>query len=422
MRTDTSYWYATAPQQIDYEEALPESVDFAIIGGGYTGLSAAFHMAKHGIKVAVLEREHFGWGASSRNGGMVLPGYKEEIHTLISRYGIQKARELHAFTLEAVKLVRCLIKDEGIDCDLQETGYFYAAWKPGHYRMMENWQRSMAEKFDYPTRMVPPEQMRREELGTERYYGGLVDEGAAGLHPAKYVRGLARIAAQAGATLHDHAGVIDLKRIAGGFEVHTQKGVIKAREVIIATNGYTGGLVPFLQQRIIPVGSYIIATEPLDPALASRLVPNRRMIFDSKHMLYYFRMLPDNRMLFGGRASWTPTTPEHSGEIMRRGMVELFPELGKTTVEYSWGGMLGFTFDLMPHSGSMDGIHYSLGYGGHGVAFATFMGRQIAALAAGEIAHLPLSDLKFPSMILYRSRPWFLPLAGLYYGFLDLVS
>jgi glycine/D-amino acid oxidase-like deaminating enzyme len=422
MRTDISYWFASAPSRTPYDGVLPEDVDCAIVGGGYTGLSAAYHMAQQGIKAAVLEQEHIGWGASGRNGGMVLPGFKQEVHTLIKRHGLKKARALYDLSTEAVMLVKSLVKSNNIDCDLQETGYFYAAWKPAHLRGMTEWQRTMSDHFGHPTRLVTQAQMQAEELGTSRYHGGLVDDFAAGLHPAKYVAGLARIAAQAGACLYDNTEVQSLKKTVSGFEVSTNRGVLRSREVVIATNGYTGGLVPFLQRRIIPVGSYIIATSPLDPALANRLIPSRRMIFDSKHMLYYFRILPDNRMLFGGRASWTPTTPEKSADILRRSMIELFPELAKVDVEYSWGGTLGFTFDLMPHSGSMDGIHYALGYGGHGVAFATYMGKQLADLAAGKISSLPVSEIGFPGMILYRRNPWFLPLAGLYYGFLDRIS
>jgi len=417
-----SYWADTCPRETSYHNnPLPETVDVAVVGGGYTGLSAALHLAKAGASVAVLERAILGWGASSRNGGMLLPGLKHGVGHLIQRYGYEAARRMFAWSLESVDLVRRLIADEGIDCDYQDVGYYYAAWKPGHLVAIEADHRLMAERFDYPTTLIPAERSR-EEVGTVRYHGGLVDACGGGLHPAKLVAGLARAAERAGASLHEGAEVQSLRQINAGFEVVTARGTLHAREVIIGTNGYTGSLIPWLRRRIIPLGSYIIVTEPLDPALANQLIPHRRMIFDSKNVLYYFRILPDRRMLFGGRVSFTPTTSEVSGARLRAGMVALFPELTNVKVEYSWGGYLGLAFDLMPHAGRQDGVWYAVAYAGHGVGMATWLGARVAMHLSGQGAGLPFSEIPFPSAFFYGGWPWFMPLAGAWFRLLDWVG
>jgi glycine/D-amino acid oxidase-like deaminating enzyme len=359
-----SYWADTTEKGKSYSDhPLPESVDCAIIGGGMTGISAAYHMASDGLNVALLEREHLGWGASSRNGGMAIPGIKHKVATLFKQHGLEATRRMFHASFESVELLKKLIDQKGIDCDLQETGSFAAAYRPSHFESQKKWQRTLADEFGHSTRLVPPGRMK-EELGTDRYYGGLVDESSVGVHPAKFVFGMVRCADEAGASLHEKAAAGAIRRTAGGFEVETARGSVRAKEVLIATNGYTGDLTPKLRRRVIPLGSYIIVTEPLDGALADRIIPNRRMIYDTKNVLFYFRILPDNRMMFGGRVSFTPTNSQRSGELLRKGMVGLFPELNGVRVEYSWGGMLGMSFDRMAHTGTMDGMHYSLGYSG----------------------------------------------------------
>jgi glycine/D-amino acid oxidase-like deaminating enzyme len=417
-----SYWADTCPAEKSYRDnPLPESVDVAVVGSGYTGLSAALHLAKSGASVAVLERETLGWGASSRNGGMLLPGLKHGVDHLIRHYGYEAACQMLAWSLDSIDLVRRLIAEDGIDCDYQDVGYFYAAWKPGHLAAIETERRLMAERFDYPTTLIPAERSR-EEVGTARYHGGLVDPCGGGLHPAKFVAGLARAAERAGASLHEGAEAQSIRRASGGFEVATARGTLRAGDVMIGTNGYTGPLTPWLRRRIIPLGSYIIVTEPLDPTLADRLIPHRRMIFDSKNILYYFRILPDQRMLFGGRVSFTPTTSEVSGARLRAEMVALFPELARVRVDYSWGGYLGLAFDQMPHAGQQDGLWYAVAYAGHGVSMATWLGARVAMRLSGQSAELPFADIPFPSMFLYGGRPWFLPLVGAWFRLMDCVS
>lgn len=420
----TSLWAATAPELTSFaNRPLPERADVVIVGGGYTGLSAALRLAKLGARVTVLERESIGWGASSRNGGMVLTGHKHGIGEMTRTFGLERARELWNASLSALETVATIIQEEKIECDFARRGHFDAAYKPAHLEHLQATHELLEREFDYPTRLVRRENLR-DELGTNFYHGGLVDERSAGLHPAKYVRGLARAAQRAGADLHDATPANEIEKTADGFCVKTARGTIAAKDVIAATNGYTGRVTPNLQKRIIPVGSYIIATEPLDPQLARELIPHNRMVFDTKNFLYYFRRSPDDRIVFGGRAAFFPATPDtvrESADILRKGMLQVFPQVEPYPTAYAWGGTLGFTFDIYPHAGQMDGVYYAMGYAGHGVALSTYLGQQLANRIAGQAWHNPFEGMNFPTMPLYGGNPWFLPLAALYYRFLDWV-
>ncbi len=209
------------------------------------------------------------------------------------------------------------------------------------------------------------------------------------------------------------------------WTIATDRGAFRANDVLLATNGYTDAAAPALQRRLIPIGSYIIATEPLPAAVAARLLPRRRMVFDSKHFLHYFRLTADNRLLFGGRAEFSRPTPESAARasaILRRGLAQVFPDLADTPIEYAWSGHVGFTRDQMPHAGLLDGLFYAGGYCGHGIAMATHLGALIARRIAGERLDHPLFDDHFAPIPLYYGRPWFLPLAGLYYQLRDWID
>src|SRR5581483_1706288 len=304
----TSLWSATAPELESFaNRPLPERADVVVVGAGYTGLSAALRLAKLGAKVTVLERETIGWGASSRNGGMVLTGHKHGIGEITRTFGLERARDLWNTSLAALDCVATLIDEEKIQCDFARRGHLDAAYKPAHMKHLEAAHNLLEREFDYSTRIIPQEQLR-EELNTAFYHGGLVDERSAGLHPAKYVRGMAKAATRAGADLHDATPATAIEKSANGFTVRTPRGSIACKNVIAATNGYTGRVTPQFQKRIIPIGSYIIATEPLRKEVARQLIPNNRMVFDTKNFLYYFRRSPDDRIVFGGRAAFFPAT------------------------------------------------------------------------------------------------------------------
>jgi glycine/D-amino acid oxidase-like deaminating enzyme len=408
---------------------LPETVDVAVIGAGFTGLSAARTLAKHGAKVAVLEAETVGWGASSRNGGMVLTGLKLGPHKLISTYGRERARRMFAASLASIDCVQQTVRDENIECDFYRCGHLEVAYKQMHFRDYAHEAETIARVFSHEVRILSRNELHTE-IGSAAYYGGMIDESSAGLNPAKYVAGLAWAAARAGATIYAGARVQNVERESHdgspGWRVLTTRGSLWARELFVGTSGYTGAATPALRRKIIPIGSYIITTEVLPASLARDLSPHNRMIFDSKNFLYYFRLTPDNRMLFGGRAAFFPETDNtirRSAEILGRGMHTVYPQLRDIKIEYVWGGTLDFAFDIMPHAGQMDGIHFALGYAGHGVAMATWLGQKTAELMAGETPDNPFSEISFPGAPwgLYREKPWFLPLAGAYYKLLDWV-
>ena len=421
------YWHTTVNMPGDSDPTtLPGQVDVAIIGGGYTGLSAALTLAKHGASVAVLEAQSMGWGASSRNGGMTLTGLKLPMQFIIKKYGRDLARELFQSSLDSVDTVERIIKEENIDCGFARTGHLLAANKLGHFEALKAEVDFMAREFGHQVHLVGPKDLQGE-IGSGIYHGALVDEVSAGLNPAQYVAGLAGAADKAGALLCAKAHVTRIGRSQNRFTIDTGRGQLTAGSILAATSGYTGNVTGNLQRKIIPIGSFIIATEKLSDDLARELSPRNRMIFDYKHYLNYFRLW-DNRMIFGGRAAFFPeneNTIAQSGEILRREMIRVYPQLRDAKVEYVWGGTLDFAFDQMTHVGELDGIHYALGYAGHGVAMGTHLGRTVAeAMLQGNIRDHPFAKYDFPNapLGLYDGRPWFLPLAGMWHKILDWIE
>jgi glycine/D-amino acid oxidase-like deaminating enzyme len=412
-------WTATPPDSaVSDAVPLPERTDVAIVGGGYTGLAAARALARRGVDVTLLERYHLGWGASGRNGGFVLPVYKPDIQVLAKKLGLAAARRLFEISLEAVRFLEGVIAEEAIDCDYTRCGSLSLAAKPGHLRALEEGQRFLRAELGYETVVLGPDGVRAE-IGSARYHGGLLDRGAGALHPARYLRGLAASAARSGARLIEGVEVRRLTRVANQFTLETSGGALRAGEVLVATNGYTGPLCPPLQRRVVPIGSYLIATAPLEPSLARRLIPNGRVLSDTKNLLSYFRLSPDGRMVFGGRAAFTPTPVARSAAILERGMREVFPDLVGVPIEYAWGGQVGFTLDQLPHAGRLGGVHYALGYCGHGVALSTWLGTRLGEALAG-FGELPaLGPGRFRRVPLYSGRPWFLPLVGVWYRAAD---
>ncbi len=426
-----NYWLTTTEfPQTDATGPLPERVDVAVIGAGFTGLSAARTLARRGAKVAVLESETIGWGASSRNGGMVLTGLKLGVNQLISTYGRELTRRMYAASLQTIACVEQIVREEAIDCDFSRCGHLEVACKQKHFNDYARQAEVIAREFNHDLRVVQRQELSAE-IGSEIYYGGMVDEVSAGLNPAGYVAGLGRAAMKAGAEIFEHARVESIERALQqgeqGWKVTTSRGALWARDVFVGTSGYTGSATPALQKKIIPIGSFIITTEILPEALAHELSPRNRMIYDSKNYLYYYRLTPDRRMLFGGRAAFFPEndqTIRRSAEILRRGMIDVYPQLRDAKVEYVWGGTLDFAFDIMPHAGQIDGMYYAVGYAGHGVAMATYQGQKMAELIAGDKPENPFVGIPFPGapLGLYNGKPWFLPLAGVWYKFLDWVS
>jgi glycine/D-amino acid oxidase-like deaminating enzyme len=429
---EQNYWLTTAEfPATDPSRPMPEIVDVAVIGAGFTGLSAARTLAKRGARVVVLEAETIGWGASSRNGGMVLTGMKLGVNQLIARYGRELTKRMYAASLATIDCVEQIIAEEQIECDFSRCGHLEVACKQKHFNDYARQAEIIDRDFDHKLRVVQRHELS-EEIGSSIYYGGMVDDVSASLNPARYVAGLGRAAVKAGAEIFEHArvGVIERNARNGelGWWLSTSRGQFWSHEVFVATSGYTGAVTPELQKKIIPIGSFIITTEILPAPLARELSPRNRMIYDSKNYLYYYRLTPDGRMLFGGRAAFFPEndqTIRRSAEILRRGMIEVYPQLRDARIEHVWGGTLDFAFDIMPHAGQMnDGMYYAVGYAGHGVAMATFQGQKIAEMMAGDKPENPFVGIDFPGapLGLYNGKPWFLPFAGAWYKVLDWVS
>jgi len=428
---EQNYWLTTVEMpKTDAARAVPETADVAVIGGGFTGLSAARTLAKKGVRVVVLESESIGWGASSRNGGMVLTGLKLGVNKLISMYGRERTQQMYAASLASIDCVEQIVREEKIDCDFSRCGHLEVACKQAHFDDYARQVEVIEREFHHTLRIVPRHELV-SEIGSKIYYGGMVDETSAGANPARYVAGLGVAAMRAGACVFEGTRVEKIERAshqgAAGWKLSTSRGALWAKNVFVGTSGYTSAATPALQRKIIPIGSYIIATGVLSDALGRELSPRNRMIYDSKNYIYYYRLTPDNRMLFGGRAAFFPETGEcvrKSAEILRRGMVDVYPQLRDTKIEFVWGGTLDFAFDIMPHAGELDGLYYAVGYAGHGVAMATYQGHLMARKIAGEKPENPFDGIPFPGAPLgmYNGKPWFLPLAGVYYKFLDWVS
>ena len=416
------YWHATMPPIASRRDRrLPDAVDVVVIGGGYTGINAARALAKGGAAVTLLEAEQLGFGGSTRNGGIVHPGYKWGPTELVDRYGEETGRALFAETLDAYRLVKRLIADEDIDCEFRECGYLDLAWAPSHARELQASSETLRQ-FGIETSFVAKDDLH-DEIGSTFYHGGLVFPPSGLLHPGKFFAGLVAAAERAGADLHEGVRARSIRREADGrLVVETGRGAIRADEVVVGTNGYTDGVVPWLRRRVIPIGSYIIATEPLPEELARIISPRGRAFFDTKNFLYYWHVSEDRRMIFGGRASFLPTTVDRTAAILHKGLMEVHPQLAGYRVDYAWGGNVGFTLDRMPHVGRRDGITYATGCCGTGVAMMTALGTTIGEWLGGGPAPA-LAQLPFPLVPApYEGHPWFLPFAGEWFRLQDRLS
>jgi glycine/D-amino acid oxidase-like deaminating enzyme len=419
------FWQDTTSMPGDENLAeLPAKADLVVVGAGIPGLAAALQLARRGASVTVLETQTVGWGASSRNGGMALTGLKLDAAVVEKRYGVELTRQLFDDSIASLATVESIIQQEQIACDFTRSGHLLVANKPAHYEALQHESQWYAQHFNHLTRTIPKDELHTE-ICSEVYYGGLVDETSAGLNPAQYVVGLARAAERAGARLCPKARLMRIEKNNTGYRLITERGETLAEQVLVTTGGYTSGATPTLQRRIIPIGSYIIATQSISTELRHQLIPHDRMVFDYRHFLNYYRFSADNRMIFGGRAAFFPETTSsirRSAEILRKEMVFVFPQLRDTEVEYAWGGTLDFAFDLMPHAGQLEGIYYALGFAGHGVALGTHLGTEIAdAILDGKVTELPYSAYPFPEapLGLYNGKAWFLPFIGLWHRILD---
>lgn len=423
-----SYWLDTATPSGDYTETeVPKEVDVAVVGGGFTGLSTGYHTAKSGRSVAVLEARTVNWGASGRNGGMATTGLAIGFRDALKRYGEQRAVSYFKEYNNAIDLIEQLVTENALDVDYARAGKMNLAWKESHWEGMQKTAELLKRLVGQPVHLVDRANIR-SEVGSDVYHGAMVDPSGAGMHVGKFGHALARLGIEQGATIHEHAEVTDVRKVAGGaaFDLVTPRGTVRAGKVVVGTSGYTGRVFGWVQRRIIPVGSFIVVTEPLPQELVDELLPNRRMASDSKNFIYYFRITPDNRLLFGGRARFAlsdPSSDRKSGEILEKAMHYVFPKLRDARIDYMWGGLVDISMDQMVHAGEHDGIYYSTNYSGHGVQMATYMGKVMSEVIDGRPEANPWRDLRNPWIPGYFGQPWLhLRLGGAYYGLQDRFS
>ncbi|WP_109477417.1 FAD-binding oxidoreductase [Paraburkholderia sp. C35] len=382
------YWWDAAPPETA-RAPLPDSVDVAIIGSGYCGLSAATEAAAHGARVAVLDAGEIGGGGSTRSGGMISSGQKLALTNAIQGVSPDRLVRLMHESMASFEYLKRIVADESLDADLQITGRFFGAYTPSHFEQLRRQGQLLRDKTGVTVHVIERD-AQRAMIGSDYYYGGILVDEYGGLHTAKYHRALRELATRRGATLHSHAAAEHVERIAGNaadstrFRVHTARGALDAQHVLVATNGYTGPLMPFFARRVLPVASYQIATEPLPEGLMHALNPGRRMISDSKRNLFYTRPSPDGtRMIFGSRPAIRELSERDAARLLYGKMLQLWPALRDVRITHAWKGYVAMTGDKLAHIGAHDGIHYALGCNGNGVALMSYLGHRVARKMLG---------------------------------------
>ncbi|WP_414463985.1 NAD(P)/FAD-dependent oxidoreductase [Hyphomicrobium sp. DY-1] len=395
------YWWDALPAEDNGgEKPVPEKCDVAIVGSGFTGLSAALTLARAGRDVVIFERGRTGFGASTRNGGQIGSGnQKFRVKTLIALRGRRKAEDMLREGTRMLDHIASLIESEKINCYFRRCGRFRAAIRPEHYDAMAADMQDLKAIASVESFMVPRSE-QASEIGSDIFYGGAVLPNDASLHPGLYHAGLAARTAEAGGRILDQTAVAHIEPVSGGFRVRTPRGETIARNVVVASNGYTEGLVPELGRRIVPVGSGIIATGEIPQQLYDRLLPKNRVYGNSNRVFYYFRGAPDaRRIIWGGRVGRfaSNTSPSAFGHLARD-MLRVFPDLKDVPITHAWDGKIGYTYDEIPHIGrTPKGIHYALGYCGTGVSRATYFGNRIALqMLEKPEGRTAFDDLAFP--------------------------
>ncbi len=422
-------WTAAAPAPKTYlDQPLPEKTDVVVIGGGFTGTSAALRLAKGGARVTLLEAQSIGWGASSRNGGQALSCLHHTLTELIKQHGLERARDMFHASVSAADTVEQIVREEGIECEHVRCGSIEAANKPSHFEGLKREQETLKEVAGYDVQIVTKEETA-SELGTSAYHGLMVNPRSGSVQPAKFVQGMALAADRAGADIHEGTRVLAVERSDASasrdgvrFTVRTNRGDVKAKEIMVASNAWAGEIVPQFRQRVFPAESYIIATEPLPDELAKRLIPNRRVVYDTRKTLAYYRLSSDNRMTWGGELTFKGANPQFNLNTLRRGMIRVFPELADFKIDYFWSGTLGITLDENSHAGQVDGMWYSMCYEGHGVTLATYLGQQMANGILGRPFNNPFAGLRIPSAPVYREKTWFVNIGKVWYRLLDMIG
>ncbi|VTU19241.1 Gamma-glutamylputrescine oxidoreductase [Variovorax sp. PBL-H6] len=430
MKLD-SYWTDSAPAFAAQSRELPAQADVAIVGGGFTGLSAALALARRGAKVAVFEAgERVAAEASGRNGGHVNNGLAVDYAEVAAKFGAERARAWYCAYDDAVDTVERLVRDEAIDCDFLRNGKLKLATRPGQMAALErSAERLIGDGVDTDVEILDAARVR-DEVQSDHFQGGLLYRRSGQMHMGRFAQGLANAAERNGAQIHLGTGVQRIERLDRGHahRLHTGRGTVTAQQVLLATGatrhgGY--GSFGWLRRRIVPIGSFIVVTEPLGAERAQALLAARRTYVTVANIHHYFRLTTDHRLVFGGRARFAISSPQSdaaSGEILRAGLARIFPQLGNVRLDYCWGGLVDITQDRLPHAGEREGLYYAMGYSGHGTQMSVHMGQRMAAVMAGDAGANPWRDHDWPAIPGHLGPPWFLPAVGLYYTLKDRLA
>jgi gamma-glutamylputrescine oxidase len=404
--SQNSYYAATAPGAACYPALESDAdCDVAIVGGGLAGLSAAIELADRGYKVVLLEARQVGWGASGRNGGQVIAGLACDPSVIERQLGLPAAREIWHMTLEALRLIGERRERFAIDCDWQ-GGFLSLAVNARKARELEDWQQRMERDYAYATRWIGNGALA-QWIASPRFHSGLHDPLGGHLHPLKYSRGLAAAASRLGVRIHENSAVLALEPGAGA-RLRTARATVRAAHVLLAGNVYLQGVAPALEKRIMPVGTYIVASETLASGMVAALIPSRSAVCDTNFVLDYFRTTADDRMLYGGRVSYSTATPRNLAASMQRRMARTFPQLAQMRVDFAWGGFVDISmnrapdFGRLPESGaarSYSNVYYLQGFSGHGLALTGLAGRLVAEAIAGNAE-------RFDTFARLRHRPF----------------
>ena len=424
-----SYYAATAQRDQAYPALNGSAVcDVAVVGGGLAGLSAALDLRRRGLDVVLLEAREVGFGASGRNGGQAIHGLASEQEVIEAQLGLDEAKRVWTMTIEALDQLKERIDEHQISCDWQD-GFLSLARNASKAQAQTRWADRIDSVYGYPLQRIAPEEIGRW-IASSCFHSGVHDPRSGHMHPLKYTLGLARAAAAAGVRLHERTPVLALEQGAAPL-LRTAQGEVRARQALLAGNVYLRGIAPTIEDRIMPVGTYIACTEALSPALADSLIPSRAAVCDTNFVLDYFRTTADHRMLYGGRVSYSTLTPRGLGEGLRRRMVQTFPQLEGRRVAYAWGGFVDISMNRAPdfgrlpaHAGAAQNVYYLQGFSGHGLALTGLAGRLVAEAMTGDASRFDtfarLRHRAFPGGALLRTPA--LVLAMLWYRLRDILG